>query len=656
MLMHEMFLALIAASGLVSGQPLKVAVNGGVGLLASPNAYKTVPVGCAKVFGGQRPDLFVNATHGIERGLYLYRWVRDNEQGQPVFAEPVRMKHPFGNHSPPEGSIVQDAAGAIHGFWMDKSRLVRCRFDRETMVFQRVAQRTLTGLPRLPDAVTILEMTAERMDVVVTCSNGAKYRPTGDQNTDDYVLYNGAGVFRGQWPRMGLYRFQLRGDLTGKVNPPQRFSQSEGEILSGVALTTVAYPGKRGNCVIAGASLGNLYCFEAPGKPKRPLLGADLRLIRHPTIGAAPIAYPNAAGERVDLIVGGEGSLYYYAFTGKFSDDGSPIYSDAQPVWQENALLYAGTLAVPNAVDWDGDGALDLIVGNSEGRVLFFRNHGTDRDPRFGIGVPLKANGEEIHIQPGYYGIQGPFETRWGYACPTVADWNGDGLPDLLLSSATARHEVFLNIGTRTEPRLAASRPLYLDGLELHGMWRVKPAVACIDGRMTYIMQDDAGALHRYWRLDDYNVADGGPLRMEDGSVITAHCADAAPGQKSRAKIALADWDGDGRLDLLVGTAKRGCLPEPKAGLPWTLRRAGVNCLQVVLLRNAGTNTEPRFQQPRILQFRGNDIYLGAHSNAPEPCRLGVVSEGPNLLIGMESGRIYFFEHKDITLRPEKNK
>jgi len=237
-----------------------------------------------------------------------------------------------------------------------------------------------------------------------------------------------------------------------------------------------------------------------------------------------------------------------------------------------------------------------------------------------------------------------------------LADWNGDGLPDLLLSSATARHEVFLNIGTRTEPRLAASRPLYLDGLELHGMWRVKPAVACIDGRMTYIMQDDAGALHRYWRLDDYNVADGGPLRMEDGSVITAHCADAAPGQKSRAKIALADWDGDGRLDLLVGTAKRGCLPEPKAGLPWTLRRAGVNCLQVVLLRNAGTNTEPRFQQPRILQFRGNDIYLGAHSNAPEPCRLGVVSEGPNLLIGMESGRIYFFEHKDITLRPEKNK
>jgi len=649
----------LEASSLVSGQPLKVAVNGGVGFLASPNAYKTVPVGCARVCGGSRPDVFVSATHGIERALYLYRWVRDNEQGQPVFAEPLRVKHPFGNHNPPDGTILQDAAGQVHGFWLRGRLLVRCRFDREAMEFKQVAQLDLTGLPRSPDAVAVLEMTAERLDVVVACSNGAKYRPAGPQNSDDYVLYNGAGVFRGQWLRMGLYRFLVRSDLSAMVSAPHLFSQSREEILSGVALTTVTYPAKTGGSVIAGASLGNLYCFDGqdgPGKAKRALFGPDLQFIRHPTIGASPIAYPNIAGHRVDLIVGGEGSLHYYAFSGKFSEDGHPIYSDAQPVWQENALLYAGTLAVPNAVDWDGDGALDLIVGNSEGRVLFFHNHGTDREPRFGIGVPLKANGETIHVQPGYYGIQGPFETRWGYTCPTVADWNGDGRPDLLLSSATARHEVFLNIGTRTEPRLTSARPLYFDGLELHGTWRVKPAVARMEGRMAYIMQDDANALHRYWRLDDSNLADGGLLRMEDGSIITSHIADAGPGQKGRGKIALADWDGDGRLDLIIGTAKRGSIPEPQAGLPWSLRRVGVECLQVLLLRNVGSNAEPRYQQPRLFQFRGKDIYLGAHSNAPEPCQLSTVSGGPNLLIGMESGRIYFFEHKDLTLQSGKNK
>lgn len=640
--------------GPVSGRPLKVLANGGVGLLASPNAYKTVPLGCARIYGQGRPDLFVSATHGIERAMYLYRWVRDNEQGQPVFAPPVRVRHPFGDASPPAGTILEDAAGHVHGFWLQARRLIHCRFDREAMAFVQLAQLDLAGLPRAPDAVAILSMADDRLDVVVACSNGAKYRPPGDESSDNYVLYDGAGAFRGHWPRAGLYRIRARSDLSAIVEAPHLFSASNEEILGGVALTAASYPSKPAACVIAGASLGNLYCFDAAdlqAKSKSPLVGPGLQWIRHPTIGAAPIAYPDAGGHRADLIVGGEGSLYYYPFSGKFTAEGHPIYGDAQPVWQQDAQLYAGTLAVPNAVDWDGDGATDLVVGNSEGRILFFRNHGTDREPKFGIGAPILANGEPIHIQPGYYGIQGPFETRWGYSCPTTADWNGDGLPDLLLSSATARHEVFLNIGAPGNPRLAAARPLYADGLELHGTWRVKPGVERIDGRMAYVIQDDANALHRYWRLDDQNLSDAGPLRMEDGSLITSHSAGGGPGQKGRGKIAIVDWDGDGRVDLLVGTAKRGSIPEPQAGLPWSRRRNGEEFLQVVLLRNCGSNAVPKYEQPRLFQFQGKDIYLGAHSNAPAPCRFGAASGGPNLLIGMESGRIYFFSHADLTLR-----
>jgi hypothetical protein len=78
-----------------------------------------------------------------------------------------------------------------------------------------------------------------------------------------------------------------------------------------------------------------------------------------------------------------------------------------------------------------------------------------------------------------------------------------------------------------------------------------------------------------------------------------------------------------------------------------------VDCLQLVLLRNAGNNAGPRYEEPRLFQFRGKDIYLGAHSNSPEPCQLGFVSGRPNLLVGMESGRIYFFEHSDLTIRPK---
>jgi hypothetical protein len=35
--------------------------------------------------------------------------------------------------------------------------------------------------------------------------------------------------------------------------------------------------------------------------------------------------------------------------------------------------------------------------------------------------------------------MEGPAESRYGYACPTVVDWDGDGDLDLIMSDATAR-------------------------------------------------------------------------------------------------------------------------------------------------------------------------------------------------------------------------
>lgn len=643
---------------LVSGQPLKVGTEAGLGLLASPNAYKTMPVGAAHVSGGKRPDLFVYATHGLERGLYLYRWVRDLDDGVPVFAGPQPVKHPaFKDKTVPECVIRDGGGGVVHGYWLSGTTLTRTVYDAKSHEFKTDATLKIPGLPRPPNCLTVAGEGNDYLEFVVGCSNGVAYRPAGDEKSDDYVLYDGTGAFRGQWPRTGLYRFRVKKDFSGVVEPPTLFSQSAEEILSGVNLTAVRHARGADSAatIIAGASLGNLYAFAA-GKdgraaPKQMLFGPDGRAIRHETIDNVPIAYPNAAGELVDLVIGGEGALYYYACTGRTTADGHPVYDTAREVRLEQAELYAGTLCVPNVVDWDGDGALDLIVGNSEGRVLFFKNHGSSREPAFGIGQRLEANGISIHVQPGYYGIQGPFETRWGYSSPTVADWNQDGLPDILLSSATARHEVYLNIGTRTTPRLAAPRPLYCDGLELHGMWRVKPGVSLFDGVMSYIMQDDANALHLYRHIDDFNLADEGPLLLTSGAPITSHppAKDSAPGQKGRSKIEVVDWDGDGLLDLLVGTAKRGAVPEPERGLPWARQRWKILGLQVLFLRNTGSNRSPRYEAPRQLQFKGRDLYLGAHEMTAVACGLGDTSKGPNLLIGMESGRIWFFRHEDIT-------
>lgn len=36
--------------------------------------------------------------------------------------------------------------------------------------------------------------------------------------------------------------------------------------------------------------------------------------------------------------------------------------------------------------------------------------------------------------------LQGPGEANWGHTCPTVVDWNRDGLADIVMSDSTATH------------------------------------------------------------------------------------------------------------------------------------------------------------------------------------------------------------------------
>ncbi len=49
--------------------------------------------------------------------------------------------------------------------------------------------------------------------------------------------------------------------------------------------------------------------------------------------------------------------------------------------------------------------------------------------------------------------IQGPAEAKWGYTTLNVADWDGDGLPDIVLNSILGEVIWLRNIGTRNGAR-----------------------------------------------------------------------------------------------------------------------------------------------------------------------------------------------------------
>ena len=60
---------------LISGHPISVGGNNGVGPLASIGISST-PLGSAYIFGGERPDIFVSSDRWYP-GFHLYRWLND---------------------------------------------------------------------------------------------------------------------------------------------------------------------------------------------------------------------------------------------------------------------------------------------------------------------------------------------------------------------------------------------------------------------------------------------------------------------------------------------------------------------------------------------------------------------------------------------------
>jgi hypothetical protein len=634
--------------GLESGDLLLSGAPHGRGPLAA-QAVISDPVGAAFLFDGEGPDLFVRTGRfGQKKGLFLYRWSARGPKGEPIFQDPLSIAHPFDKPYPPSGTILQTGDGVVHGLWLQGATVVHTVFDLQAMAFLERGRIALPAPPRNPSSMAARLTSNGAMELFFEVSDGVAYRPEGPSGrSPDYRPYDGRGIWRGGMPYVALYGLGLDAPF-GEANSAFRLlSPTTRDVrmrFSGIAPVTLN--DREG--LITGSLFGPLHFYaedEGGLKPRLHVVGDNAIALRHPTIHPVPVAFPNGNGEWSDIIAGGEGALYWYRFTGRFTESGKPVYEEPTAVLEENAALFAGTLPVPNVVDWDGDGDLDIVAGNSEGFILFFENKGDNGKPKFFPGVPVESAGRAIHVQPGYrLDIQGPGEARWGYVCPTVVDWNQDGLLDIVMSDSTARHTYYENHGTPTEAKLAAPQPIYYDGLDLYGTWRVQPAAGLLDQRMAYIALDDDDDFHLYWQQDSHNVTDGFKLRLESDEIINANYLDA--GGSGRLKIVLYDWDDDGRKDLIVGTPRHASVPNPETGLPQSLGKPGS---AVLFLKNVGSNAAPRFQFPKLFAYRGAPIYLGQHACAPAIANFRA-SEEPGLLVGEEDGRFIVYDREHLSL------
>src|SRR5262249_30227714 len=152
------------------------------------------------------------------------------------------------------------------------------------------------------------------------------------------------------------------------------------------------------------------------------------------------------------LIVGQEdGRVALVENTGELSDARVPAFLPPRFFQQQADELKCGALATPVGCDWDGDGDVDVVSGNTAGYLEWFENlsgAGVEK-PRWAAPRRLEAGGREFRVMAGPNGsIQGPAEAKWGYTTVSVADWDGDGLLDVVFNSILGRVAWLRNVGT----------------------------------------------------------------------------------------------------------------------------------------------------------------------------------------------------------------
>ncbi len=211
----------------------------------------------------------------------------------------------------------------------------------------------------------------------------------------------------------------------------------------------------------------------------------------------------------LDLVVGNSGQSRLYV------NNGTGTFTDATASRMPVGIYYTSSLALG---DVDGDGDLDLVVGNFYEQSLLYLNNGT--------GTFTDATAARMPV--------GSYKTT----SLALGDVDGDGDLDLVVGNDIVQQSrLYLNNGTGTFTDATASR------MPVGSYSTSSLAVGDVDadGDLDLVLGNTYQESRLYLNNGSGMFTDATASRMPVGIYITS-------------SLALGDVDGDGDLDLVGGS------------------------------------------------------------------------------------------------------
>ena len=263
--------------------------------------------------------------------------------------------------------------------------------------------------------------------------------------------------------------------------------------------------------------------------------------------GAYPVAFDHDGDGVMDLLVSNygyydpsgtyAGKIAYFHNTGTLT---APAFQLENEDYMNLSTSGIGTSMYPAFADIDGDGDMDMYVGDLQGRMHYFKNTTTGPVAQFVLQQPNIPDNTNTTIDVGQF------------AAPQFTDLDGDGLMDLIIGERNGNVNYYRNTGTVS----LASWTLITEALG--GVLTViAPNVTghsipflftTSTGSREMLLGSESGYLYHYGDIDNnidgtWTLIDSTFMDLRDG-FRTAPC--------------LYDYTGDGKLDMILGNLRGG--------------------------------------------------------------------------------------------------